>query len=589
MPRRSARALCAVALLAALTALVAGSAQAGAFLSAGESSPDRITHPPGYTGSGGTLTVDVCIDSTSANASDMIVPVQNAIATYNALDVHRENLVFGKGNVPGGAIDFESIVLHELGHCLGLAHSNLASESGVDVADQDYTKSADGSPNSFDLATGADGLRATGDDGRGDDVNFYWYEDGENDPFRINASVVDSTTFSRGLSNLPAGDAFAASGDRANASSFSVSNGEAVMNQGTFSGEEQRLLTADDVSALRYAASGRDESAGNGDDYTLVLSYAGSSPNPSCDINIDFDDGQTSFAVCAAATSRIGNPSSTHYRISSADIYLNTGFSWFFNQETCGNGVQELSEECDDGNLDIADGCSQTCTVETNWTCTGFPSVCTPICGDEIIKPPFETCDDGNSESGDGCDATCQIETGWSCLWAPPSVCSEDCGTCDDGGTSGGDGCDASCQLESGWMCGGMPSVCGETCGDGVITLSETCDDGGTSGGDGCDASCQLEDGWVCSGMPSLCDGDCGDGTIVGSETCDDGGTSPGDGCDAVCQVESGWSCQGEPSACTAPTVDFMDTPARVLLALGLLGLGGSMLAARRVRARSAV
>lgn len=42
----------------------------------------------------------------------------------------------------------------------------------------------------------------------------------------------------------------------------------------------------------------------------------------------------------------------------------------------CGNGLVEITEQCDDGNLADDDGCSSTCNEETNFYCTGEPSVC---------------------------------------------------------------------------------------------------------------------------------------------------------------------------------------------------------------------
>ena len=36
-----------------------------------------------------------------------------------------------------------------------------------------------------------------------------------------------------------------------------------------------------------------------------------------------------------------------------------------------------MGEQCDDNNTTDNDGCSSTCTVESSYTCTGTPSVCT--------------------------------------------------------------------------------------------------------------------------------------------------------------------------------------------------------------------
>ncbi len=55
----------------------------------------------------------------------------------------------------------------------------------------------------------------------------------------------------------------------------------------------------------------------------------------------------------------------------------------------CGNGtIESPYEECDDNNVNNGDGCSSTCQIESGWTCTGEPSVCSEIPGDE--NPPSE-------------------------------------------------------------------------------------------------------------------------------------------------------------------------------------------------------
>jgi cysteine-rich repeat protein len=70
----------------------------------------------------------------------------------------------------------------------------------------------------------------------------------------------------------------------------------------------------------------------------------------------------------------------------------------------CGNGVVELPEQCDDGNVVSGDGCDANCTP------TG--------CGNRIVTAG-EQCDDGNLVSGDCCSPICQLE--------PPGA------PCDDG------------------------------------------------------------------------------------------------------------------------------------------------------------
>jgi cysteine-rich repeat protein len=154
---------------------------------------------------------------------------------------------------------------------------------------------------------------------------------------------------------------------------------------------------------------------------------------------------------------------------------------------TCGNGIIEGTEECDDGNEEIDDGCDDSCQLEppVEWgpgvycypeaysdgsychcgcgipdpDCGGdasslachTPGGCIPeaaltweevthvpgrddnttcvenVCGDAFTVGP-EDCDDGNTVSGDGCSDTCTIEDGYGCEWLaePPyltSVC----------------------------------------------------------------------------------------------------------------------------------------------------------------------
>ena len=90
---------------------------------------------------------------------------------------------------------------------------------------------------------------------------------------------------------------------------------------------------------------------------------------------------------------------------------------------TCGNGVMDLGESCDDAPpAENGDGCSAACTIETGFLCSGTPSVCTrDLCGNGAVDAG-EQCDDGMRGAGDGCSPMCQRESGASCIGGGLSV-----------------------------------------------------------------------------------------------------------------------------------------------------------------------
>lgn len=157
---------------------------------------------------------------------------------------------------------------------------------------------------------------------------------------------------------------------------------------------------------------------------------------------------------------------------------------------TCGDGVVDAGEPCDDGNTSNNDGCLVGCKAAR--------------CGDGFVRTGVEACDDGNTNDGDGCTSICALPTCGNGVVDP----GEDC---DDQNLDDTDACLSTCLFAF--------------CGDGFVRAGvEPCDDGNPSNNDGCLTSCQLAA--------------CGDGFLwLGVEQCDDGNVIPGDGCSATCQL----------------------------------------------------
>lgn len=331
---------------------VSGSVHAGAYIFADEANGvDIVTHPNTYTGDAGVVTVRICIDPASPNAGQMVYSIQNNINIYNQMSPTTGNLKLGgSNNVPTGALDFESVALHEIGHCLGMAHINAASESMLSGNNQNYTRATDGANNVFDINPGPDGKIGSSDDVRGDDQNLVWFRKSNNDPFTID-TVIDSTTYSRNLSDLPTGHSFAANADRAVSTLLGHGSTEAVMQQGTFYDETQRTLGHDDVATLRYAGSGLNESAvvtnnpGTKDNYTIALEYAGITTT-NCDLSMSMTS-TASLAFCSAGGELMA---SGHARITTASIEFGQGYNWFFNSS---NTAPVLNAT---GNLSLTEG-----------------------------------------------------------------------------------------------------------------------------------------------------------------------------------------------------------------------------------------
>jgi hypothetical protein len=300
----------------------------------GEFAPDTRTFPAGYTGSGGTVNLNVCVVPGTPNAVDIEQSIKNNIAHWNKLQATSSNLrnmdIPSSTPQPSFTYDFESIALHEMGHCIGLGHANLGFRPGlVENDNTNYTASTAGADSTYGFNPGADGVIGSADDVRGDDVNVFYFNPVNNNPFSL-SKTVDASNYSRDIAALPMGDLFAANPDRgvATLDRYKSPFSESAMQQLTFNDEVQRTLGHDDVATLRYGMSGLDAIEGTADDYTIQLHYQGITA-AGCDINMSMNARRTGFAVCFTRRESVGNDIAIS---GPTDIFFNPNFDWFFTQ-----------------------------------------------------------------------------------------------------------------------------------------------------------------------------------------------------------------------------------------------------------------
>lgn len=244
---------------------------AGSFLGTGDAARlDRIVHTIGYSGTGGTRRVTVCLEPGFPLAEQAEPRILDAVSNWNALTPTTRNVA---GGLPAGQYDFASILMHELGHCaFGLGHVN----------DGDYAI-AQPALDGYSHASGPDGIPGTGDDARGDDRPRSWFALASNDPFVV---VPEPSTATMGIrpSQLPPGHSFPATASAAVSEHLGHGFTQGVMFSHIPSGKRYTQLAADEVNTARLAAAGIDELRGTADDYRVTLDYIGLAD--ACDVRI---------------------------------------------------------------------------------------------------------------------------------------------------------------------------------------------------------------------------------------------------------------------------------------------------------------
>ncbi len=154
---------------------------------------------------------------------------------------------------------------------------------------------------------------------------------------------------------------------------------------------------------------------------------------------------------------------------------------------SCGDGAIDPGEECDDGNIEGTDSCTDQCKVN--------------VCGDSYVYVGEEQCDEG-LDNGTGCDSaygsTCTA-CSLACRYEVTS--GEFCG---DGEINGGEYCDANSILPV-WYDFATSTIDGTCTVLGQIQDSYTCESVGVCNGGG------LEN----NGTSCLSSSECGTGTCV--------------------------------------------------------------------------
>ena len=203
----------------------------------------------------------------------------------------------------------------------------------------------------------------------------------------------------------------------------------------------------------------------------------------------------------------------------------------FVGAPWCSNLIIEGAEQCDDGNRENGDGCSDHCKLEP------------PRCGDgRISEEAGEECDDGNEESGDGCSSRCFLEIagdgdgdGDSDDDDNDDDDNDDSWGDDDSGGGDGDGDsdddnDDDSDDDDAW---------GDD-DDSDDDDNDDNDDNNDSGDDDDNDDSDDDDAWGDDDSDDDSDGFCGDGMKNRGEECDDGNVRDNDGCSSTCHLEVG-------------------------------------------------
>ncbi|CAD8153931.1 unnamed protein product [Paramecium octaurelia] len=224
---------------------------------------------------------------------------------------------------------------------------------------------------------------------------------------------------------------------------------------------------------------------------------------------------------------------------------------WYLDSETsicyskCGDSIISDSEQCEDSNSQLNDGCTQcqfNCQQECSVCIFGICYQC--ISGYKLINSKCQSvCGDGIIAGNEECEIGLIDFNGYECVNCRYK-CSEGCNNCVYGKC-------VECKNSYGWYLN-LNNQCESKCGDLIISDVESCDDNSESC-DSCDFvcddncnSCQFGICQSCiTGYQLLlnqCVNVCGDKIQTQNEDCENDDILPFDGC-SFCQFQCQSQC----------------------------------------------
>jgi len=151
-------------------------------------------------------------------------------------------------------------------------------------------------------------------------LDVAWYRTADNNPVVVDATEIDSTTFSRSVSNLPIGHSYAASANRLVGEDLLTFDTQSVVFSLTDSDTVFQGLCADDVNMVAMAMTGVDriDDDGQDDDYSVTLAFTRDCMSADLDLELSTIPPAGVLATCYADIALSypqGGPVKLHYSL----------------------------------------------------------------------------------------------------------------------------------------------------------------------------------------------------------------------------------------------------------------------------------